>query len=92
MNFNINLPVIHSASSSTNARDDAQSVFRGTAAEMVAKGLKINGVPVDAITLGALAKVGLVKTIGEAAKVEGKRGRPGKILAFVPGVDFKVEV
>ena len=86
MNFNINLPII------TNARDDNQAVFRGTAAEMVAKGLKINGVAVDAITLGALAKVGLVKTIGEAAKVEGKRGRPGKILAFVPGVDFKIEL
>ena len=86
MNFNINLPII------TNVRDANQAAYQGTAAEMVAKGLKINGVPVDAITLGALAKVGLVKTIGEAAKVEGKRGRPGKILAFVPGVELKVEM
>jgi hypothetical protein len=86
MTFNINLPII------TNVRDVNQVAFQGTAAEMQAKGVKINGVLVDAITLGALAKVGLVKVIGEAAKVDGKRGRPGKILAFVPGVEFNVEV
>lgn len=85
-NFNVNLPVI------TNVRDSNAAALQGTAAEFVNKRVKINGVEVDAIAMGVLAKFGLVKTVGEASKVEGKRGRPGKILAFVPGVEFKVEV
>lgn len=83
--FEINLPVL------TNAHAFEGAGIRGTAAELVQKKLKINGVEVDAISMGVLAKLGLVQTVGDAAKVPGKRGRVGKILAFVPGVDFKVE-
>ena len=83
--FEVNLPVI------TNIRASNGAAIQGTAAELVEKKLKINGVEVDAISMGVLAKLGLVQTVGDAAKVPGKRGRVGKILAFVPGVDFKVE-
>lgn len=84
--FEVNLPVI------SNVRDSNSAALQGTAAEFVQKKVKINGIEVDAISMGVLAKFGLVKTIGDAVKVPGKRGRAGKVLAFVPAVDFKVEI
>ncbi len=86
MNFSADLPVV------SNVRDFNQSAYTGTASEIVNKGLKINGVAVDAVALSILAKYNLVKTVGEEGKSTGKRGRRGKILAFVPGVEFVVSV
>lgn len=86
MSFTADLPVV------TNVRDFNQSAYTGTASEFVSKGVKINGVEVDAVALSILAKYNLVKTVGEEAKPSGKRGRRGKILAFVPGVEFVVSV
>ncbi len=84
MKFDCNLPTV------SNIRDTNQAAFTGTAAEIVSKGVKINGVEVDAVAMSILAKYGLVKTVGEEVKSEHKRGRRGKILAFVPGVEFNV--
>ena len=86
MNFEANLPVI------TNVRAQNEAVYTGTAKELQEKKIKINGVEVDALGLRYLAKYSLVKVIGTEAKPESKRGRAGKILAFTPGVEFKVEM
>lgn len=86
MTFNINLPVI------TNVRAQNEAVYTGTAKELQEKKIKINDVEVDQIGLAYLAKYGIIKVVGTEAKPEHKRGRAGKILAFVPGVEFKVSI
>lgn len=77
----------------TNAVDKIQ-VFsnpnvevRGTAADLVKRGLKINGITVDAIGLGVLAKHGLLDIVGEGQKPA--RGRTAKMLAAKTGVEMK---
>ena len=60
--------------------------YVGTAAEFVASNAKINDQFCDQVGFSVLAKYGIIKVVGEAEKVEGKRGRPGKIFS----VDSKI--
>lgn len=58
----------------------SQSKFiDGTAAELVNRGIIINGATVDAVGFSVLAKYGIVQTIGKAPKIDGKRGKQGNI-------------
>lgn len=72
----------------------SQSKFiEGTAAELVNRGIIVNGVKANAVDFSIMAKLGFVQTIGKAPKVEGKRGKQGSIyrVSEVPGfMDFVV--
>ena len=61
-----------------SARAQPKSI-KGTATELVQRGITINGAKVDAVGFSVLAKYGIVQTIGKAPKVEGKRGKQGNI-------------
>ena len=51
----------------------------GTTAELINRGIVINGVKATAVDFSILAKLGIVQTIGKAPKIEGKRGKQGNI-------------
>ena len=68
-----------------------RAYIEGTASELTARGVIINGQPVDPVSLGQLAKHGIIQTIGKAEKVPGKRGKVGNVYRVqqVPGfLDF----
>lgn len=56
--------------------------IQGTAAELVSKGISINGKELDAVAISIMAKYGIIKVIGKEEKVQGKRGKVGNIFAI----------
>jgi len=71
-----------------------QKFIDGTAAELINRGIIINGVKATAVDFSILAKLGIVQTIGKAPKIQGKRGKQGAIyrVSTVPGfVEFTVD-
>lgn len=56
-----------------------QKYIDGTAAELINRGIVINGVKATAVDFSIMAKLGIVQTIGKAPKIEGKRGKQGNI-------------
>lgn len=70
----------------SNPNVDGTAV-RGTAADLVNRKMKINGVEVDQVGLGILAKYGILDVVGEGEKP--KRGRTAKMLAAKPSAEIK---
>ena len=67
--------------------------IHGTAAELVQRGIIINGAKVDAVGFSVLAKYGIVQIVGKAPEIEGKRGKQGAVykVQSVDGlIDFVV--
>jgi hypothetical protein len=60
---------------------------RGSAADLVKRKLMINGVEVDQVGLGFLAKYGILDVVGEADKPA--RGRAAKLLAGKTSAEIK---
>lgn len=60
---------------------------RGSAADLVKRKLMINGVEVDQVGLGFLAKYGILDVVGEGAKPA--RGRTAKVLACKASAELK---
>ncbi len=69
----------------------AYQAIQGTTKELLAKGVKINGQPVDAVGMCILARYGAVKVVGKEVKTEKARGKPGTIYALQGKPGFKVE-
>ena len=66
------------------------TTYTGTAAEFVAKGVKINGEAVDAVGLSILKKYGVVRTAGVAAKAASTRGRAAVIFSMASSGNFEI--
>jgi len=50
----------------------AQSFAKGTVSELVAGGLKLNGQPVDTVTLSMLGKFGVINKVDSRKAAKGK--------------------
>lgn len=55
--------------------------FEGTAREAVEKKLQLNNAELDLVTIGLLAKHGIIRTIGDGPKPQ--RGKTPKKYAFI---------
>lgn len=64
--------------------------IRGTAKELTERGLKVNGVFVDAVGLGQLLKYKLISEAGKAEKDPSKRGRAALIYELTETETLKV--
>lgn len=65
--------------------------FTGTAKQMQASGVTVNGYAVDAVGLSIMHRYGIAKVIGKAEKGEHVRGRAGAIYHLQGKPGFKVE-
>ena len=54
--------------------------FQGSVKELISQGVKVNGVPVDAVSLSIMSRFGIAKEVGVKEKAPGTRGRAGKIF------------
>jgi hypothetical protein len=50
----------------------AQSFAKGTVSELIAGGLKLNGQPVDTVTLSMLGKFGVINKVDSRKAAKGK--------------------
>ncbi len=65
--------------------------YTGTAKQMQAAGVTVNGSAVDAVGLSIMHRYGVAKVVGKADKGEHVRGRAGAIYHLQGKPGFKVE-
>jgi len=66
--------------------------FKGTAKQMQAAGVKVNGAAVDAVGLCIMARYGVAKIVGKDDKPSNVKGRAGAIFLLQGKSGFRVEV
>ena len=64
--------------------------FQGSVKELISQGVKVNGVPVDAVSLSIMFRFGIAKEVGVKEKAPGTRGRAGKIFELQDKPGFVV--
>ena len=76
----MNMININSTNLTSSASDEF--VFVGTAKDAEQKGVKLNGKFIDAVTISALSRHGLVEVVGKKEKPKGQRGRIANIFGL----------
>lgn len=66
--------------------------IKGTAKEIMEKGVVLNGKYVDSVALSVLAKFGTIKEVGKESRPVGSMGRAGTIYELQGKSGFKLEI
>lgn len=66
--------------------------MKGTVKELVAQGVKVNGVALDQAQLSVLTRLGLANKVGTVARPEGTKGKPASIWELTPTATLSFSV
>ncbi len=67
-------------------------MIQGTAKQLIARGVKVNGFHVDAVALGQMLKFKIISTAGTVDKPVGQRGKAATIYVLRERPDFEITV